>query len=144
MATETFNYPYHTPQNEYQGGYSIKFGRGYRFAARPTGPEEVIIHLNFPAMFVFEEEIGHGANADVEPTLNIYSLMFFYTRHLMYKPFFYNDWIYGQVVCRFNKPLIMPKTLKTSPGEVGGRIVDGKSWRLHQVEPFDIELLRQP
>lgn len=144
MAFETFDFPYCTPQDEYPGGTTIKFGRGYRFAAQPPGPDEVITHLNFPAMFVFQRFAGDPPDITVDPQLNIYALESFYKRHRLFQPFQWRHPILGIKIARFNKPLVMPKTAKTNPGEVGGKMVGGVSWRLHQVEPFDMELLLQP
>lgn len=141
---ETFDFPFHTPNDEYPGGSTIKFGRGYRFAAQPPGPDEVICHLNFQAMFIFQADAGAAPNRSVAPQYNILALEDFYKRHRMFKPFNYPHATLGTVIVRFNKPLIMPKTDKSKPGEVGGTRVDGVSWRLHQVEPFDMELLIQP
>ncbi|BAQ50285.1 hypothetical protein [Methylobacterium aquaticum] len=142
---ETFDFPYHSPNDEYPGGSTIKFGRGYRFAARPLGPDEVIVHLNFPTMFFFQRYAGEPMLADVVPQLNIRALDEFYKRHRMFEPFNYPHPILGTVIVRFNKPLIMPKKSGSSPGEVGGyRAPDGTAYRVHQVDPFDIELLIQP
>lgn len=142
---ETFDFPYHSPNDEYPGGSTIKFGRGYRFAARPPGPDEVVVHLNFPTMFFFQRYAGEPMLKDVVPQLNILAVDAFYKRHRMFEPFYYPHAILGTVICRFNKPLIMPKKLSTSPGEVGGhRAPDGTAYRVHQVEPFDLEFLIQP
>ena len=143
---EIFDFPFHTPQDEYPGGSTIKFGRGYRFAARPPGPDEIVTHLNFAAMFVFQANAGDPPEMGVFARMNIYALEAFYKRHRMFQPFIYPHATLGNKICRFNKPLIMPKTIKSNPGEVGGRVdpSDGRSWRAHQVEPFDLEILLQP
>lgn len=143
MPLPIFDFPYHIPQDEYPGGNQIKFGRGYRFAARPPGPDEVICHLNFPTMFVYQNVNG-TVNLTVDPQLNIFALETFYQSVRMDQPFQYTHHRRGTVICRFSKPLIMPKTIKTSPGEVGAKNVSGTVYRLHQVEPFDLELLLQP
>ena len=65
----------------------------------------------------------------------------FYKKQLMYQPFFYQHTTRGLIRARFNKPLVMPKTMKADPGKVGGRSVSGVLYRVHQVEPFDMELL---
>lgn len=143
MALKTFDFPYSTPQDEYPAGATVKFGRGYRFASAPTGPDEVILHLNFPAMFAFQAAFGAAPDPTVEPQLNIHALEDFYKEHRMYLPFYVMHPRQGQIICRFNKPLVMPKPIKTSPGEIGGRIVNGTSWRVFQMEAFDLELLIQ-
>lgn len=141
MALPTFDWPYHTPNDEYPGGSTIKFGRGYRFAARPNGPDEIVTHLRFEAMFVYQAVTGGLPDLVVDPTLNVYALERFYQGVRMYSPFTYNHATAGAVTARFNKPFIMPRTMKADPGKVGGKIVNGVSYRLHQVEPFDMELL---
>lgn len=144
MAFEIFDFPFCTPQDEYPGGSTIKFGRGYRFAAKPNGPDEVISHLNFENMFVFQKNAGDAPDITVNPQLNVYALEAFYKRHLMYQPFQWKHPILGFKICRFNKALVMPKTIKSSPGMVGGMMVAGQPWRIHQVEAFTIDLLLQP
>lgn len=138
---DTFDWPYHTPQDEYPGGTTTKLGGGYRFAAKPTGPDEVICHLNFPSMFVYQLNPLDQPNYTVEPQLNVFALEKFYRDQLMYKPFYYRHHRRGLIFARFNKPMIVPKTMKAEPGKVGGRNVGGVLYRVHQVEPFDMELL---
>lgn len=141
MAQPVFDFPFHTPSDEYPGGSTVKFGRGYRFAARPNGPDEIVTHLRFEAMFVYQAAAGGAPLPDVDPTFNIYALEKFYRSVRMYSPFTYPHPTVGAVTARFNKPLIMPRTLKADAGKVGGKVVGGVSYRLHQVEPFDMELL---
>ncbi|PZP71764.1 hypothetical protein [Methylorubrum populi] len=146
MALERFNFPFHSPNDEYPGGSTIKFGRGYRFAAQPPGPDEIITHLAFPAMFVLNVNAGDAPHRTALPTFNIFALQDFYERHRMFKPFLYPHASRGEVIVRFDKPLIMPKAIKTSPGEVGA-IQDqetGVVYRAHQVEPFELQMLIQP
>lgn len=141
---DTFDFPYSTPQDEYPTGATVKFGRGYSFASAPDGPDEVTVHLNFPAMFAFQAVFNGPFDPTVEPQLNIHALEDFYKAHRMYLPFYFQHSRLGQVICRFNKPLVMPKPVKSSPGEFGTYAWGGKTWRSFQMEPFDIELLMQP
>ena len=137
---ETFNYPYHLVQNEYPQGSTVKFGRGYRFAARPSGPPEIIAHLHFEQMFYFQDPVTFAARDDVEVQLNILHLEKFYARQENFQPFYYQHATRGLTIARFSKPLVMPKVLTQRPGDVGGR----NGWRAHQTEPFDLELILQP
>ncbi|WP_163564882.1 hypothetical protein, partial [Klebsiella pneumoniae] len=73
------------PNDEYPGSSSLKLGRGYRFAAKPPGPDEVLVHLNFPSMFVWQLNAGDGPNKTVFPQLNIYALETFYKKVRMYE-----------------------------------------------------------
>lgn len=134
-----FDFPYHKPQDAYPTGAVVKFGRGYNFAARPLGPEEVTTHLKFQAMFVYQNP-DDTINLTVDPQLNIFALETFYMDVRMFKPFQYRHHRSGLVNARFSKPLLMPKTLDT-PGEMGGKIIDGISYRTHQVDPFDMEII---
>lgn len=142
MAYDIFDFPYHKPNDEYPGGTMIKFGRGYSFAAIPSGKQETICHLNFKSMFIYQNLDG-SFNYDVDPQLNVFALETFYINHLMHLPFQYKHHRRGFVVCRFNKPLIMPKPVD-SPDMVGGKLVGGVAYRTQQVEPFDMDLLVQP
>lgn len=139
MALPVFDFPYHRPQDEYPAGAVVKFGRGYRFAAKPLGPEEITTHLKFPVMFVYQNLDG-SVNFAVDPQLNIFALETFYKSVRMYQPFQYYHHRSGPITARFSKPLVMPRTLDT-PGEMGGKVVGGVSYRVHQVEPFDMEIL---
>ncbi|GJE78091.1 hypothetical protein [Methylorubrum suomiense] len=141
MAIPVFDFPFHTPNDEYPGGSTVKFGRGYRFAARPNGPDEIITHLRFETMFVYQTVAGGAVNQTVDPQLNIFALNKFYEDVGMWGPFTYNHHRAGAVRARFNKPLVMPKTAKAEPGKVGGKVVGGVSYRVHQVEPFDLDIL---
>lgn len=142
MAYLTFDFPFHKPNDEYPGGTMTKFGRGYSFAASPSGKQETVCHLNFKAMFVYYNP-DNTLNLDVDPKFNIMALETFYQAHLMHKPFQYQHHRRGLVIARFNKPLIVPKTVDT-PDMIGGKLVGGVSYRLHQTEPFDMDLLVQP
>lgn len=141
MPLPVFDWPYHTPQDEYPGGSTVKFGRGYRFAARPNGPDEIITHLSFETMFVYQQMAGGPPDRAVDPRLNIFALEDFYKQVRLHGPFTYNHHTSGLVTARFSKPLVMPKTKKDEPGKVGGKTVNGVAYRLHQVEPFNMEIL---
>jgi len=141
MPLDVFDFPYHTPNDEYPGGNTIKFGGGYRFAAKPPGPDEIITHLRFEKMFFYQQTAGGPLSDAVDPQLNMLALKKFYEKVRTYGPFTYNHPTQGAVTARFNKPLLMPRTLTAEPGKIGGKLVGGVSYRLHQVEPFDMELL---
>lgn len=142
MAYEIFDFPFHKPNDEYPGGTTTKFGRGYSFAATPNGKQETICHLNFKAMFVYQNP-DSSINFDVDPKFNIFAVEGFYQRHLLHRFFQYKHHRRGFVICRFNKALVMPKTVD-NPDGIGAKLVNGVAYRLHQVEPFDIDLVLQP
>lgn len=133
----TFCYPYHTPTDAYpQSSQKIKFGYGYEFASKPKGPPQISFTLNFKAMFWWFTKAGN-ISRDVNPTLNIASLIDFYEAHEMYEPFIYSHPTRGDIICRFNKPISTPKSIE-------GLITYDNGFSGHQVEPFSLELMAQP
>ena len=133
-----FNFPYHQPQIEYpDSSAQLRFGRGYQFASKPVGPDQLTFRLNFPGMFYYF--VNDVLSSTIEPTLNFLTLQQFYRDHLMFEKFDYNHPTEGLVVCRFAKPLLTPK------GIVGAVSTseDGTA-RRHKLEPFDLSLISQP
>ncbi len=135
----TFDFPYHRVRDLYPAGATTQFGKGYEFAARPRGPDQIIFALSFKAMWFFQDPNTMLFKNDVVPKLNVLSLVQFYETVRMYDTFTYPHPFRGNVICRFSKPLQTP-ALADKPGEIGG--VSG--YRAHQADPFEIELKLQP
>lgn len=142
---ERFDFPHHLVQDEFPNGATVRFGRGYTFASKPNGPDEVVFHLTFQNGMFFVQDIDPATgkfilNVKDNAAKNIMLLRAFYTRMLMYNKFIYPHPYLGDVTCRFNKPLLMPKVNSSTPGAVGGW--NGR--RMHQTEAFDVELILIP
>jgi hypothetical protein len=144
-----FVFPQHLIQDEYPAGATVRFGRGYTFASKPNGPDEVIFHLTFHngLFFIKNTTAPYAPNDTHVHDLNILILHRFYASVLQYGMFTYNHPYRGKVTCRFNKPLLMPKVRTDTPGAVAGfytgdpknPIVAG-----YQTEAFDLEFILIP
>ncbi len=125
---ETFTFAYHTPEVVYpDSGTKLSFGRGYEFASKPKGPDQVKYILHFDAMFFFENPPG-TLSLVTRPTMNMAVLEAFYNTHKMYEKFIYPHPTNGNIVCRFDEPL----KYKVATNGRG------------RVEPFSLTLLSQP
>lgn len=124
----TFNFPYHTLGVKYpESGARVSFGRGYQFASKPKGPDQLQYTLDFPAMFFFENPLG-TFDLVTRPEINMQVLVNFYEAHRLYEPFYYPHPVLGNVTVRFDEPL----EYKVVPNGWG------------RVEPFSIKLITQP
>lgn len=125
---ETFTFMKHVLSVEYpESSAKIKFGRGYEFASRPIGPDQVTLTLSFKAMF-FAFNPNGSYNLTWEPTINMALLENFYKEHRLYEKFIYPHPVEGNLTVRFDRPL-QYKIIENGNG---------------QVEPFQIRLLTQP
>lgn len=128
MPMETFNFPYHVEEFAYpESSPIIQFGRGYAFAAKPQGPDQIRITLHFELMKNFIGPLGLLSLTE-QPGINLQLLIAFYERHRTYEKFIIISPSRGSLVVRFTKPLSY-KMLKGGAGAT---------------EPFTIELTTQP
>lgn len=133
---QTFDFPMHVLEVEYpESSAKVKFGRGYEFASRPRGPDQLIYTLHFKGMWFFVDSAGYPAlgaptilDLHKNPQINMARLEKFYQEHRLFEPFWYPHPSLGNVVVRFNEPL------KYKVEENG----HGK------VEAFSIKLITQP
>ena len=133
---KTFDFPMHVLEVEYpESSVKMKYGRGYEFASRPRGPDQITYILHFEAMWFFTERDGFPAlgattilDLNRNPQLNMALLEKFYQEHRLFEPFYYPHPVLGNVVVRFNEPLKY-KIKENGRG---------------QVEPFSVRLLTQP
>lgn len=126
---EVFPFAYHTYSTEYpESGNRMKFGNGYDFATEPTGPDQRIFVLSFPAMKYYELS-GGGIDKTREPVVNMALLDDFYLAHKLWKSFIYPHPVYGELTVKFNKPLKIPEGIPQGDGAV---------------KAFSIELIEQP
>ena len=125
---DTFDFPYHTLGVKYpDSSVKLTFGKGYEFASKPKGPDQVTYTLDFEAMAFFEDPPGTLDLAE-QPLVNMAVLEQFYNDHKLYEPFIYPHPTLGDLTVRFDEPLSY-KILK------GGRGL---------TEPFTITLITQP
>jgi hypothetical protein len=128
-----------------ESGFRIQFGNSWSAAIAPTAPDQRVFVLHFegfkyyvyydgPSAYVDDGSVIEGQSntrdaRKYQYVNNFQALRNFYADHKLHKQFDYIHPIYGNLVCRFNKPLIEPKGLP-----------DG----LGVVEPFQIELIEVP
>lgn len=102
---ETFDFPYFTWTTRYpESSTKVKFGRGYEFASKPRGPDQVTYVLHFKTMKFFESAPG-VVDTTIHPAINIARLEEFYNRVKMYEKFILPLPGKGNIVVRFSKPL---------------------------------------
>lgn len=124
----TFNFPLHTQSTENpDSGFRATLGGSYQFSAPPPAPDQRIFKLKFRAMKYFLK--NGGLDRDMKPEFNLALLEDFYAAHKMHASFTYPHPVYGELVCRFNKPLMIPHGT-----EGGGGIV----------ENIEVELIELP
>lgn len=112
-----FNFPYHTQETEYpDSGFRATLGNSYQFAAPPSAPDQRKFTLKFPLLKWF---VTAGA-IDPAPSalINMAALDAFYNRHRCWAVFTYPHPVYGNLPCRFNKPLKIPKGIEGGDGAV--------------------------
>jgi phage-related protein len=125
---ETFDFPYFTWTTRYpESSTKVRFGRGYEFASKPKGPDQVSYILHFKTMKFFTNSAGTVVTTTL-PKINIAKLEAFYNAHKMYEKFLLNIPGKGTLTVRFSKPLEY-KVAENGQGTV---------------EPFTLEVLTQP
>lgn len=125
---QTWNWPYHTVETRYpMNSTVVQFGNGYSFTSKPTSPPQRTFVLDLSALRIVTDSSGNvieGSN----PQLSVYSLDLFYRQVQCYEAFTYNHPMYGALLCRFAKPLVLPKV---EPG--GGGVVPNITVELIEV-----------
>jgi hypothetical protein len=125
---ETFDWPLFTWTVRYpESSSKVKFGRGYEFASKPKGPDQVTYILHFKTMKFFESSPG-VVSTTVMPKINIARLEEFYNRVKLYEKFILPIPGKGNLTVRLVKPLEY-KVVEDGQGTV---------------EPFQLEFLTQP
>ena len=128
MALEVYTFSKHTLAVKYpESSANTKFGRGYSFASKPKGPDQIEYTLNYDGMWFF---FTNPTTYDLikHPSINMRLLEQFYHRHRMYEPFTYPHDTEGNLTVRFAAPLEY-NILKGGNG---------------QVEPFSVKLILLP
>lgn len=105
-----------------QTGVRIQLGRSYQFDTPPEAPDQRIFVLKVQGMKYFDDLL-------TETGRNMGVLEQFYNDHKLATSFTLDHPVYGQVTCKFNRPLEIPE------GIAGG---DGA------LPEFEVELIEQP
>lgn len=105
----------HTVSTEYpNSGTQIQLGKSYAFTAPPEAPDQRKFTLKFAAMKYF---MANGViDSTIEPKINLAALEIFYSLHKMHATFTYPHPVYGDLACRFSKPLKIPEGVKGGGG----------------------------
>lgn len=136
---QTFDFPYHRVTDEYpESSMILRFGRGYAFASKPRGPDQLVFHLEFPAMYWFTQADG-TIDRTIKGQLNFAKLQDFYEYHRMYEPFTYVHGSRGSLTCRFSKPIPPVKGINEAV-----MWEPTLSRNRHAVDPFSVDLILQP
>ena len=124
-----FNFPYHQFETEYpEDGFRTQLGGGYSYAAAPTSPPQRKITLSFELMKYFVDE-DNLINSYQSPEINMAVLEDFFKFHRLHEPFVYPHPVYGNIVCKFDEALKIPKGIKGGDGAL---------------QAFTIKLIEQP
>jgi hypothetical protein len=130
MPAGLFNFPYHVCSDEYpESSTRVRFGQGYEFASRPSGPEQRVFILNFPAMWFYESTTPGVLDTVTNAERNAGTLQQFYETMQLWQTFDYPHPTRGVVPVRFQKPL---------PPLKGVPLGNGKT------EPFEVRLIEEP
>jgi len=135
--SQTFSYPFYTIGDQYpESSTNVRFGRGYSFASKPDGPDQLIFQLDMQG-FAWWVNSARVINRTINPEINAGHIQDFYEFHRMFQPFFFNHPTRGQVTVRFNKPLPRFKSIPEA-------VIVQNGFRGHRIESFPIELILLP
>ena len=126
---QTFTFPNHQWATDYpETGVRVQLGGNYTFSAGPDAPPARSFKLYFTGFkyYVADGVVDKVTNAAVN---NMGALEDFYAAHFLHESFVYPHPVYGDIVCKFNKVLRIPKGIKGGDG---------------MVEDFELELIEQP
>lgn len=120
MALEVFDFPFHKASVAYpERSAQVKLGGNYLFSTKPSGPVMRTFTLEFNVLYWIKNQFG-VFDSNIEPQLNLLRLDDFYVRHELHKDFIYQHEIYGNLVVKFVKPLVIPTAKEGSDGAVFG------------------------
>lgn len=87
---------------------------GWDFTARPVVPYRPKFKVTLDGLYWYVSEGLLDVTTDAQH--NAGRLLNFYKEHRLWKTFTYNHEYYGEIVCRFDVPVILPKALPDSGG----------------------------
>lgn len=111
-----------------ESGFRMQLGNSYAATAAPVAPDQRVITLSFGTMCYYTNLNG-TIDYLKNPPLNFGALEKFYLDHKLHKSFDYVHPVYGTMICKFNKPLEVPKG-----------IPEGNGW----LQAFTLELIEYP
>ena len=116
---ETFPAKYFRYSTKYpESGTRIQLGRSYQFDTMPEAPDQRIFNLTLVGMTYFLDGFG-AIDLTQVPELNLAVLEKFYNDHKRATSFYLDHPVYGQVECKFNRPLEIPEGIVGGGGTVG-------------------------
>lgn len=111
-----------------ESGNRLQLGSSYQFDTPPDAPDQRTFVLKLRGMKYFVDS-NDQIDTIYQPELNLAVLEQFYNDHKRAIPFYFNHPVYGQVVCKFQRPLEIPEGI---PGGMGA------------VSDMDLELIEIP
>lgn len=124
-----FLWEVHITETKYpESTFKMQLGNSYMATSAPVAPDQRTFTLSFSTMRYFMLPEG-GVDVAPNVALNFGALEAFYNEHKLFKSFTYKHPVYGNVTCKFNKALDVPK-----PKNNGG------GW----LEPFTLEFIEIP
>lgn len=99
-----------------ESGVRVQLGRSYQFDAPPEAPDQRIFTLKLLGMAYFVDE--NGLDLATSTGRNLGVLEAFYNRHKTAKSFLLEHPLYGQVECKFNRPLAISEGIAGGDGLV--------------------------
>lgn len=112
-----FTFQNHTCETNYpDSGFRAKLGNSYTFTAPPPAPDQREFTLKFALLKWFTN--SSGLDRTTMPEINLALLDDFYNRHKTWATFVYKHPVYGDLPCRFNKPLKIPAGVPGGDGAV--------------------------
>ena len=97
-----------------QSGTRLELARSYVFTSEAEAPDQRIFSLSLSGMQYFV--VGGQLSAAPHPERNMKVLEDFYIEHRLSKSFTLDHPLYGEVVCKFNKPLEIPEGVSGGDG----------------------------
>lgn len=90
------------------------------------------LSLDFPLLLLHDAEKAKLSGINYRPELDFNKLKEFYIRHKSFKSFIYEHPVYGDMLVRFSKPLVLPKKMSGGQG-----VVEGFTLELQEVVDTD-------
>ena len=123
-----FDFPYHLTETRYpQNGTSVQFGGSYNFTAKASGPPQRVFALEFATLMWYEDFYTGQVDPIINQNINAGALDLFYRLVQLSDHFTYPHPVYGNLRCRFLKPLVLPKSI---PGGTGAT----ERWSVELIE----------
>jgi hypothetical protein len=118
MALQTFDFPTHVTSVSYpKRGAQVKLGGNWTYTTKPNAPAMKSLQLRFDGLWWFKDS-NNVLSATIQPKLNLLALENFYAAHELHQEFIYPSDRYGNMIVRFEEPLVIPEAVKNGNGLV--------------------------